>query len=185
MKKNTGEHAPVLRTAILVLSLVLSAGAMIFAGVQTNLLQNSVAEQTIQTKLSRDAVQAQTWQILTQQGSDISRIFLDHPNLRPYFYDGKPLDKTDPNFNAVMAVSEMYLDFIEGFQDDYVFALPGMAKDGESRLLWDKYFKDMFASSPALRTYAKEKQNWYSTDFAAYAPTENRQLKHIAASKTD
>lgn len=130
--------------------MTVTAGAMVFAG--------------IQTKLSRNAVIAQTWQNLTQPGNDISKVFVDHPRLRPYFYDGKQVKKGDPDFDAVMAVAEMYLDFIDSFQDDYVFDLPGMAKDGENRRLWNQYFKDIFVSSPALCAYAKEKKHWYSED---------------------
>ncbi|MHB8829366.1 MAG: hypothetical protein ACYC6Q_07550 [Syntrophales bacterium] len=169
MKKATSEHAPRLRTAMVILSFIVSFGVLGFT--------------VYQAWLSRQGVSAQTWQGFTQQGNEISRIFVDHPDLRPYFYDGKPITKDDPNFNAVMAVSEMYLDFLDSFQDNYVFTLPGMATNGEFRLLWDRYFKDMFASSPALCAYAKEKQHWYSTDFATYAPTEPRSMQQGTSNK--
>ncbi len=163
LKEQVNEHAPILRTTMVVLSIVLSLCALGFT--------------CYQTRLSRNAVTAQLWQNLTQPGNDITRLFIDHPNLRPYFYKAKPIDQSDPNFDAVMAVSEMYLDFIESFSDDYVLFLPGMAENGESRLLWDRYFKDLFTSSPALCAYAKEKQHWYSTDFTVYAPTENSSMQ--------
>lgn len=159
MAQNTSEHAPRLRTAMVTLSFIVSIGALLFAFEQS--------------RISNRGVEAQTWQEITQQGNDISRIFVDHPDLRPYFYDNKSIDRNDPNFQAVMSICELYLDYIDSMQDEYVFALPGMAKNGENRALWDRYFKDMFASSPALRAYSIEKKHWYSLgEFDAYMPTQ-------------
>lgn len=159
MEQNTGEHAPRLRTAMVTLSFIVSFSALFFAFEQS--------------RIANRGVEAQIWQQITQQGNDISRIFIDHPNLRPYFYDDKPIDRNDPNFQAVMPVCELYLDYIDSMQDEYVFALPGMGINGENRVLWDRYFKDMFASSPALRAYAIEKKFWYSPgEFDEYMPKE-------------
>jgi len=131
-----------------------------------------------QARLSRHAVSAQAWQGLTGQGTEISKIFIEHPDLRPYFYDEKPIATDDVNRNAVLQLSEMYLDFIESFQDDYVYKLPGMAEDGKYRLQWDLYFRDMFATSPTLCKVAKEKQKWYSTKFDKYAPSESKTTRN-------
>ncbi len=170
--KPPGEHAEVVRTWTMIFSFFVAAFALGFSGWQTMLVRHSLAEQTIQTRLSRNAVIAQTWQGLQQEGNDLSRLFVDKPHLRPYFYDSKPVDGSDPNYNAVLAVCELYLDFFDAFQDDYVFELPDMDKNGKNRLLWEQYFKDMFSSSPALCSYAKGKESWYSnsTDFAEYMP---------------
>lgn len=164
MKQDTSEHAPRLRTAMVILSFIVSFGVLIFA--------------VEQARISNRGVEAQTWQEITQQGNDISRIFVDHPNLRPYFYDSVPIDRHDPNFHAVMSICELYLDYIDSMQDDYVFALPGMGINGENRVLWDQYFKDMFASSPALRTYAIDKQNWYAPgEFEQYMPSKTEKIE--------
>jgi len=185
MKQQTSEHAPVLRTWLLGISLFLTASALVFAGFQTMFLRRSVTEQTIQTKLSRNAVTAQTWQGLTQKGSEISKVFIDYPHLRPYFYESKPISTNDANYNAVMSVAELYLDFIDSLADDYVYDLPGMEPNGKYRVLWDRYFKDTFASSPALCACAKEKQSWYSSDeFNEYFPTDTKDLQEKISNVT-
>lgn len=160
----TAEHAPRLRTAMLVLSFLMSFGAMIFTG--------------FQAKLARDSVSTQAWQGLTNLSNDISKIFVDKPQLRPYFYEGKKLNQGDPNYNSVMAVAEMYLDFYESLQDDYVYALRGMEKGGEYRQKWDVYFKSMFATSPALCALAKDHQSWYSTNFNEFYPSKTGNTFH-------
>lgn len=174
MKKDRGEHAPVVRTATMVISSSATALAMMFVGFQSCQLRNTITEQTAQTKLSRNAVTAQTWQNLTQPGYAISRVFVDHPNLRPYFYNSKSLDKADPNFDAVMAVAEMFLDFFDSFEDGYVYDLPGMAVGGEFRVLWERYFQDMFTLSPALCACAMERRGWYSEKTISYADSAIR-----------
>lgn len=159
MDQNTSEHAPRLRTAMVILSFIISFGALYFSFEQS--------------RITNRAVEAQTWQAITQQGYDISRIFVEHPNLRPYFYDGITIDRNATDFHAVMAICEMYLDFIDSMQDEHVFALPGMTENGENRALWNKYFKDIFASSPAIRAYAEEKKLWYSPGvFDEYMPAQ-------------
>ena len=106
--------------------------------------------------------------------NEMSAVFIDHPQLRPYFYDGKPITKADPNYNAVMSYAEVYLNFIDELGDDYVYALKGMEKDGEYRKYWEKTFRDQFSTSPALRAYAKEKKDWYPTNFAEYGADASR-----------
>lgn len=176
---------PRLRTAMVVLSFIVSFGTLKYAfdqsevsRKQTNILLEQTKiynNQTIisneQTKINNRGVTESCWQAITQQGNDISRIFVDHPKLRPYFYDGKSIKKSDHNYAAVMSIAELYLDYIDSMQDEYVFELPGMAEGGENRKLWDRFFKDMFSTSPALCSYATEKQNWYSPgEFDKYMP---------------
>jgi hypothetical protein len=163
----SSEHAPQLRTRMIVIGamftalLVLtSAGSLFFVGRQTHILTR--------------AMEAQVWHSITQRGNDISLVFVQHPHLRPYFYDSKSIEKGDPNFDAVMSVAELYLDYIDSMLEDFVFSLDGMEESGEFRTLWDAYFRDMFSSSPALRAYAVEKRHWYYRDtFAPYTQTQN------------
>jgi hypothetical protein len=141
------EHAPILRTSAIVFTLILTTLSLFYVGRQTKMLTNSS--------------KAQTWQGLMQPGNEILKIFVEHPELRPYFYEGKVIKRDDEEYSQVMTVSEMFLDFIDSFHDDYVYDLPGMDANGETRHFWEQYFKDLFASSPALRDFLSEKQKWY------------------------
>lgn len=154
-----GEHAPQLRTLVIVLSFIASAFAVVFT--------------LHQVDVSRQAMMAQAWQNLMHPGYEISQAFLDFPELRPYFYEGKACPATDVNYHRVMVVCEMHLDFFDSFTDDYVYKLPDMARGAKSRILWDNYFRDTFATSPALRQYARNQQDWYSMDFTQYFGPED------------
>ena len=52
----------------------------------------------------------------------LNKVFLDHPELRPYFYAGKDLDEADPLYPKVEAVADMHLD-VYGYNLDYQEAL--------------------------------------------------------------
>jgi hypothetical protein len=68
-----------------------------------------------------------------------------------------------------MAIAEMYLDFFDGFDDKYVRSLEGMGDKGQYWLLWERYFRDSFASSPALCLRFSELENWYTKGVGQYA----------------
>lgn len=168
MKRDKGEHAASMRTAVQVITMVVALAALIFTG--------------IQTRISSRAVAAQTLQNLTQEVIEISKIMVEYPELRPYFYEGEPITRDDPNYSRVMAVAEMYLDFLESFQDDYVRSLNGMGEGGEVWDYWENYFKDMFATSPTICLLSIETQHWYSTDFTKYRNKDCKAKRNITPS---
>jgi hypothetical protein len=88
----------------------------------------------------------------------LDRVFIEYPELRPYFYEEKDIAKEDPLYNRVVAVAEMHLDTFdyalkhaEDFQNYEPF--PGSEK------VW---MQDMFRKSPILRHYLQTKKAWYS-----------------------
>lgn len=118
-----------------------------------------------QVFLATNAFQAQTWQGLSQEMNELTKIFVEHPELAPYFEDEKELKENDPLLYAkVIALSDLFLDFIDGFDDNYVYKLDGMKTNGKNRKLWDKYFVDQFKSSPALCQRYSEVKDWYDAN---------------------
>lgn len=152
------EHWPLLRTTAAIVGVLVAVAAFGTA--------------YYQAVLTRRTTEAQAWQGVNEQANYLSGMFIDHPELRPYFYDGVPISKNDPNYNKVMSYAELYLNFIDDLGDDYVYALKGMEENGKYRRYWDRTFKDTFAMSPALQAYAKEEQAWYPTDFSVYYPKQ-------------
>jgi hypothetical protein len=98
------------------------------------------------------------YQLVTSRMSAISRTFLELPELRPYFYEGKDasnLTAADPVLNSrLLAMCEMLFDHAE-----VVLAPPRMMGSlGES---YERYFCDLVCSSPVLRTYWRARREWY------------------------
>lgn len=140
---------------------VLVAIGLAVVSYQINNLTEQSRRQTEAINLQLRSVTAQTWQVIVQEQTGISKLFVERPELRPYFHSQKSLSPSDPNYHAVMTIAEMYLDLIDGFEDGYVYQLPDMGKDGIDRILWDKYFNKLFRNSPALCVRYAELRDTY------------------------
>jgi hypothetical protein len=121
-----------------------------------------------QVFIAERAVVAQTWQLITQEQVEISKVFVEHSDLRPYFYEKKALIPDDPKRQAVLAVADMYLDFIDGLEDDYIYHLPNMGKGGSDRILWDRFFAKSFSLSPVLCVRYGELRDVYRESIARH-----------------
>ena len=76
------------------------------------------------------------------------RLFIEQPQLRPYFFDAKPVAAGDPNADAVFAVAAVRLDLMDSILAH--MNARGWSRDATAG--WREEFKDAFASSPALCT---------------------------------
>ena len=108
-----------------------------------------------QLKLAANANRATVYQSVPQLMIEIDRLFVDRPELKPYFYRNKPISKDDPEYERVMSVAEILLDFM-----DFVTAVePALPEyDWDS---WKCYFQELAGTSPALRLYWEECGHWY------------------------
>jgi hypothetical protein len=88
----------------------------------------------------------------------LDRVFVEYPEIRPYFYGEADIEKTDPLYRRVEAVAEMHLDVF-----DYKLKHAETFKtyqpfEGVER----EWIRDMFRTSPVLRRYVDK--HWYSDE---------------------
>jgi hypothetical protein len=86
---------------------------------------------------------------------EIDRLFIEKPELKPYFYGQKPLTVDDPDYNRVMSTAELFVDFMD-YVTEVEPALPEYP--------WDTlkcYFRDLLRTSPALQQYWQKHDQWY------------------------
>lgn len=89
---------------------------------------------------------------------EIDKAFLEHPELRPYFYGGQDIAPDDPNFHKAEAMAEFLLDSfdsIESFKGDIPAGIP---HEG-----WVNWIYDCYGNSPLLRRYAAKQSRWYQS----------------------
>jgi hypothetical protein len=137
--------------AITVASLVISA--LGFTAVVVSI-------RTAQQHLSYTAAQTR---VLTRDRSlsnvvTLDKVFLDHPELRPYFYDGKDLDESHPLYSTVETVADMHLD-VYGYNLDYRLVFPD---DYRSAAAYKRYVRDRLSRSPVMRRRLAAKGEWFS-----------------------
>lgn len=145
------------------------ASVVTIVGLSIIVWQAFVAAQAL--KVQARAVGVQTWLGISQQMLDIDKQMIDHPELYPYFDEGKQIRRSDKDYPKVVYMADMLLDFIDQFDDDYIRSLAGMEDNGKYWPGWDAYFADQFRRSPALCNRFEEVNEWYSENgiLARYA----------------
>jgi hypothetical protein len=96
----------------------------------------------------------------------INMLFVDRPELKPYFYDGMEINDPNPIARSlkideavvrarVPAVAEMMCDFFAQALIE-LKRLPEGAYQG-----WVNYIQSVYLTSPVLRQYYQEHKEWY------------------------
>jgi hypothetical protein len=87
--------------------------------------------------------------------NQVTCIYLQYPELRPYFIDGAAEPSDEPIRTRVSVLAELIVDQMSlVIQSEVLFS-------EEYRKAWRAYFRDMATSSPAIREYWRERRNWY------------------------
>lgn len=89
----------------------------------------------------------------------LKQVFVDDPELRPYFFDGRELEESDPKYGKVVAAADFYCLYLEQI------ATQSGVIGSENRKQWLAYAAGIYARSPVLRNYLADKQSWYSPAF--------------------
>jgi hypothetical protein len=88
--------------------------------------------------------------------NEVLRPFLDHPELRAYFYDSTPIPADPLERSRVLTIAEMLGDALE---DGLVSHR--LVPASESEHDWIDYCRYMRAHSPALNTMVNEHPRWW------------------------
>ena len=102
-------------------------------------------------------------QTMTSYSMEISRIFLEHPDLRPYFFSGQAIDTNHPDYLQAEAIAEVILD-IFWTMSSQAKRVQGEFANPEARELWQNYIRDCFAQSPILAGFLTMRKDWYGDE---------------------
>lgn len=141
------------------LSLAISVAGFTAVIISIGLLIRQAQEGTRQTKLMSESLRNSAFYADANYMFAADDIFIDHPELRPYFYSGKDIRKDDLTYDKVIAVAEFLLDFfgcillkIQHYpQDPQIWPCNW----------WEEYIIDSFANSPILCEYLESVKTWY------------------------
>jgi hypothetical protein len=139
---------------------VVSAVALV---VSLLFLARQTKESTNQTRLANQIAGSQAKSEIYGKVDRIQYHFLEHPELRKYFYDGAELPAGSSDLSEtilrerVLTFAELFADAIERGLDTYKSVDP--ASDFRSPM--EVYTRDMLAKSPALRTLVVEHPGWW------------------------
>jgi hypothetical protein len=110
-----------------------------------------------ENRLSEQALKESALSPLKAQQLEIDKIFIEHPELRKYFYDNVELPEVSSHETAqAMAVAEYLLDH-------FAAILPHTTVSGEPLVgtIWRNYIRDSFANSRVLSSILRQRSDWY------------------------
>jgi hypothetical protein len=121
----------------------------------------SVASTVVATlvayRASNHGITVTTYNNATELTLQVDRVFVEYPELRPYFYDNEPLTDSAPHRNRVLAVTELYLDVLECIWDREREFSP------TDRLAWRGWIVHAFDNALVLREFYRDRRDWYPT----------------------
>jgi hypothetical protein len=140
------------------LSLALNAIGLVISALGFTAVIFSI--RTAQEQMSYAAAQTR---VLTRDRSlsnvlTLHRVFLDHPELRPFFFEGKDIKETDPLYPQVEAVADMHLDAF-AYNLGYRLVFPDDYRHPEG---YKGYIRSRLALSPIMRRRLEQKPDWFS-----------------------
>jgi len=141
------------------LSLIISVAGFATVIISLVLLIRQTRDMTMQTKFVAESLRTSAYEAVASQMFTVDEIFINHPELRPYFYSGKDISEDDPAYNRVIAVAEFILDFFGS-----VLLQMQHFPQVWPRKWWEEYFIDSFANSPVLCRYLENVKEWYVDD---------------------
>jgi len=124
-----------------------------------------------QTRKVAKSVAANILHSTANQVITLDRLFVEKPELRPYFYNCKPLDDKDDKSTQVQATAELMLDVFDVVADQS----KDFAEYYERPEAWDTWIIDMFGTSPVLRDKFQQSSDWYA--YKLKRLYEKRQIK--------
>jgi hypothetical protein len=118
----------------------------------------SVVSLFVSWRTGRHSARITTYRSATDLTLDIDRIFVEHPDLRKYFYDA--VDVTGENAEVqsrVNAIAELMLDCFECIWDIRA------TYSAVDRGAWGQYVLDMLKTAPAMKQMfeLRIEQDWY------------------------
>ena len=101
-------------------------------------------------------LETQTSWTMYETSIGVLNVFVEHPELRPYFYDGEPLplsDESTPKRSQVLAVAEVVADHLENI----VNSGEDGAIDEETYYVWVKYMYLLGLRSPTMQAFLSDR----------------------------
>ena len=102
------------------------------------------------------ATRSRVSQDLSSLMLQIDAVFVQHPELRRFFYDGKAVSHDDEIYPRVVSLAEMILDLMDN-------AATQLSR--RDKYLWPAWYanlRDLYAQSPCLREHLQQHAAWYS-----------------------
>ena len=115
-----------------------------------------------QIRQLRQTIQAESHGRIYQHALEVQKLFVEHPDLRRFFYGREELKAGDRDYDKVLAFAELVADYLEHI----MLQRPNVPS--EVQKAWENYTGLMLTSSPVLRQVLIEHQGGYCRSFVQF-----------------
>jgi hypothetical protein len=99
---------------------------------------------------------------VSKEWLQLDRHFVTNHQLRPYFFDGKAIDRNHPDYPLVDATAHHVLNFLDYAIDTADHLGPQMSGSFVETTLWHRYIQRTYFSSPIICDNLKKYGDGYS-----------------------
>ena len=103
---------------------------------------------------------------LYSQSLEIMKFFAENPELRPYFYENKDLNRAGSDLERMKVLSTA--EMVSGFME--LVALQIEQQPPQIKPRWRAYLADTYNSSGVVRQHLDECCDWYAEDLLCLLP---------------
>lgn len=135
-----------------------------------------------QITLLNRGIQGDTHSKLYNHYLKVNDLLSKKPELRPYFYDGKPLEEGSPGHENVLAEIEMRSEIILGLLEHAAVQKNNLPADSWEHC-WSAYTYERFKKSPELQKFFRNNYHWYAGSFCEVVRKKFPQLLGTAQPK--
>ncbi|MEW2074055.1 hypothetical protein AB0941_10505 [Streptomyces sp. NPDC013433] len=91
-------------------------------------------------------------------GVQIKLVLIEHPHLRPFFFDDAPVPPDHPDASRIASLAELYCIYFQEFVEQSHNLSPG------NQAAWRSLVRSMYRSSPPIRRQLDLRLSWYSEE---------------------
>jgi len=145
------------------------------AAMYTNLVIAVVGIGFVWWTLSNNALSARSTmqQSMVKLVTDMDRVFVEHPDLYPYFYQCQEIDPSNKLYTEASAAAVQMLDLMDiaATQNDT------FKSQWDTPQAWDEWIRDQLRRSPITRDRLKTYLNWYGKRLKKHYEAVEEDLK--------
>ena len=144
-------------------------------GINTKQLRLNAA----QSEKVEKSIRANVEQSIVTRVIDLDQVFIQKPDLTPYFYEDKPIYENDDKYREVSATAVMVLDVFDlvATQNKHY---PEFWDTPEA---WDEWMIDFFSTSPILRATFDKYPSWYGNSLKELRNKGQKKLENKVTQK--
>lgn len=163
--RNERRQEPIrfLTMLIALASFIVTSAALVFVSVQASNVKKQI-------RALNASLDLQSYSAINTQLAEIDNLFIDHPDLRPYFFEGAPWPSEEKPENLTLrrkltSVAEKKLDFI----DFWFMSARHLDLQRSDMVSWRNYFLGSFQNSPILCDVLKDEKEAYGEEVLSIA----------------